>query len=127
MPDGHATTYKAAPSASRNVRRVTKKASSQDPVPGTGQIVPAVARLTRAFRDARRPVAHMVRLYLPDGSNADICRRSLIASGARLVIAEDATSGFGESARPEMTRVAAGCLTVTAIERLLRGGGEAAA
>jgi nicotinamidase-related amidase len=183
-------------------------------VPGTEQIVPAVARLVRAFRDARRPIVHMVRLYLPDGGNADICRRSLIASGTRLVaphspgsrladglspasapsldpgrllsgaaqpladgehviykprwsafyqtplrrhlddlgvdtlvvagcnypncpratiydagardyrlvIAEDATSGFGESARPEMTGIAVRCLTVTAIERRLTAG-----
>lgn len=188
-------------------------------VPGTEQIAPAVARLAGAFRDARRPVVHVVRLYLPDGSNADICRRSLIASGAglvaprspgsrladgltpasaqpldfdrllsgvvqpladgeyviykprwsafhhtplrrhlddlgvntlvvagcnypncpratiydasardyRLVLAEDATSGFGEYARQEMTGIATWCMTVTAIERLLRTGGEGAA
>jgi nicotinamidase-related amidase len=187
-------------------------------VPGTEQIVPAVARLARAFRDAGRPIVHLVRLYSPDGGNADSCRRSLIASGARLVaphspgsrladglapagaaplnpglllsgaaqpladgehviykprwsaffrtplrqhladlrvntlvvagcnypncpratiydasardyrlvIAEDATSGFGEQARPEMTGIAAWCLTVTAVGRLLRASGEAA-
>jgi nicotinamidase-related amidase len=179
-------------------------------VPGTEQIAPAVARLARAFRDAGRPVVHLVRLYLPDGSNADICRRSLIGSGARLVaphspgssladglappgaasldpdllsgraqpladgehavykprwsafyqtplrthlddlgvstlvvagcnypncpratiydasardyrlvIAEDATSGFGEHSRPEMTGIAVRCLTVAAVETLL--------
>ncbi|GAA4135601.1 hypothetical protein GCM10022416_18390 [Actinomadura keratinilytica] len=54
-------------------------------VPGTEQIAPAVARLVRAFRDAGRPIVHILRLYLPDGSNADSCRRSLIASGTRLV------------------------------------------
>ncbi|MEV0407437.1 isochorismatase family cysteine hydrolase [Actinoallomurus sp. NPDC050550] len=188
-------------------------------VPGTEQIVPAVARLARVFRDAHRPIVHVVRLYLPDGGNADICRRSLIASGAdlvaphspgsrladglapagaapldpgrllsgaaqpladgehviykprwsafhhtplrwhlddlgvntlvvagcnypncpratiydasardyRLVIAEDATSGFGEHARPEMTGIAAWCLTVATIGRHLRAGDGAAA
>jgi nicotinamidase-related amidase len=185
-------------------------------VPGTEQVVPAVATLARAFRDARRPIVHMVRLYLADGSNADVCRRSLIASGAslvapgtpgsrladgltrvgapsldpgrllsgaaqpptdgehvickprwsafyqtplqqhlddlgvstlivagcnypncpratiydasardyRLAIAEDAVSGFDEHARPEMTGIAAWCLTVTSIGKLLRGSGE---
>ncbi|PRX02479.1 UNVERIFIED_ORG: nicotinamidase-related amidase [Actinomadura viridilutea] len=188
-------------------------------VPGTDQVAPAVARLARAFRDAGRPIVHLVRLYLPDGGNADICRRSLIASGTRLVaphspgsrlvdgltpsdassldpdrllsgtvqpladgeyavykprwsafyrtplqrhlddlgvdtlvvagcnypncpratiydasardyrlvIAEDALSGFGENARSEMTGIAAWCLTVGAIEKLLRAGSEAAA
>jgi nicotinamidase-related amidase len=55
-------------------------------VPGTEQIAPAVTALARAFRAARRPIVHMVRLYLPDGTNADLCRRSLIASGASLVV-----------------------------------------
>ncbi|TYK49656.1 cysteine hydrolase family protein [Actinomadura decatromicini] len=181
-------------------------------VPGTQRVVPAVARLARAFRNARRPIVHLVRLYLPDGGDADLSRRSLIASGARLVaphspgsrladdlappgaapldpdrllsdepqrlaegehviykprwsafhrtplqrhladlgvntlvvagcnypncpratiydasardyrlvIAEDATSRFGEHARPEMTGIAAWCLTVAAIEGHLR-------
>jgi nicotinamidase-related amidase len=188
-------------------------------VPGTDRVVPAVARLARAFRDAGRPIVHVVRLYLPDGSNADACRRSLIASGAdmvvphspgsrladglapagappldparllsgtpqpladrehviykprwsafhrtplrrhlyalgvntlvvagcnypncpratiydasahdyRLVIAEDATSGFGEQARSELTGIAVWSLTVTAIERHLRAAEEATA
>ena len=43
------------------------------------------------------------------------------------MVAEDATSGFGEQARPEMTGIAAWCLTVTAVGRLLRASGEAAA
>ncbi|WP_285493846.1 isochorismatase family cysteine hydrolase [Actinomadura sp. NBRC 104425] len=188
-------------------------------VPGTERIAPAVARLARAFRDAGRPIVHLVRLYLPDGGNADLCRRSLIASGTRLVVphspgsrladgltpadaapldperllsgaaqrladgehviykprwsafyrtplqrhladlgvdtlvvagcnypncpratiydasardyrlvpAEDATSRFGEHARGEMTGIAAWCLTVPTIERLLRAECGAAA
>jgi len=233
-------TYKTAPPPARSVLRVMDAESSPPPddltspqfaraalltidmqadfvsgahsVPGTELIAPAVAALARAFRDAGRPVVHMVRLYLPDGSNTDICRRSLITSGTRLVaphspgssladglappgatpldpglllsgrvqpladrehviykprwsafyqtplrqhldglgvstlvvagcnypncpratiydasardyrlvIAEDATSGFGEHARPEMTGIAVRCLTAAAIERLLR-------
>ena len=50
-------------------------------IPGTEQVLPAVASLARAFRDARRPIVHIVRLYLPDGSNADLCRRSEVAAG----------------------------------------------
>ena len=34
-------------------------------VPGTEQIVPAAARLARAFRDAGLPIVHLVRLYSP--------------------------------------------------------------
>lgn len=32
-------------------------------------------RLVRAFRQSNRPVVHVVRLYRPDGSNVDLCRR----------------------------------------------------
>lgn len=46
-------------------------------VPGTAEVLPAVGELARAFRDAGRPIVHAVRLYLPDGSNADLCRRTL--------------------------------------------------
>ncbi|MFD4190421.1 cysteine hydrolase family protein [Amycolatopsis thermoflava] len=51
-------------------------------IPGTRAVLPAVRRLTAAFRAAGRPVVHVVRLYLPDGSNADLCRRASPARGA---------------------------------------------
>jgi nicotinamidase-related amidase len=38
-----------------------------------------------AFRRAGRPVVHVVRLYLADGSNADISRRARIRAGASIV------------------------------------------
>jgi nicotinamidase-related amidase len=41
--------------------------------------------LVETFRRARRPVIHVVRLYKPDGSNADLCRRSLVEQGATIV------------------------------------------
>ena len=48
-------------------------------VPGTSGVVPAIARLADAFRRAGRPVIHVVRLYLADGSNAELSRRSLVS------------------------------------------------
>ncbi len=53
------------------------------PVPGTSAVVPVVAGLLRAYRAARRPVVHVVRLY--DGDDVDLARRSLIAAGAPIV------------------------------------------
>jgi nicotinamidase-related amidase len=47
-------------------------------VPGTSAVVPAISRLCEAFRAAGRPIIHVVRLYLPDGSNAEIARRQLV-------------------------------------------------
>jgi nicotinamidase-related amidase len=56
-------------------------------IPGTDRVLPAAAALARAFRDAGRPIVHLVRLYLTDGSNADRCRRSMIASGGGMLVA----------------------------------------
>ncbi|MBO0852322.1 MAG: cysteine hydrolase [Nocardia sp.] len=46
-------------------------------IAGTAEVLPSVRELTRTFREAGRPIVHIVRLYLPDGSNADLCRRNL--------------------------------------------------
>lgn len=46
-------------------------------VPGTAEVLTAVRLLTHAFRNAGRPIVHVVRLYLPDGSNADLSRRAV--------------------------------------------------
>ncbi|WP_353182914.1 isochorismatase family cysteine hydrolase [Parapedobacter lycopersici] len=54
-------------------------------IDGTAEIVPVVSHIAQAFRNAQRPVIHIVRLYLPDGTNADICRRERIASGMSVV------------------------------------------
>lgn len=50
-------------------------------IPGTSEILPAMARLTRAFRAAGLPIVHIVRIYLEDGSNVDLCRRAAIEEG----------------------------------------------
>jgi nicotinamidase-related amidase len=56
------------------------------PIPGTSAVLPAMRRLAEGFREARRPIVHIVRLYERDGSNAEPCRRQLLAGGAQLVI-----------------------------------------
>jgi nicotinamidase-related amidase len=55
------------------------------PIPGTTERLGHMRRLLQAFRRAGRPIVHVVRLYLPDGSNADLCRRQAIERGARIV------------------------------------------
>src|ERR1700719_2383921 len=54
-------------------------------VSGTSEILPKLRGLVEAFRRARLPVIHVVRLYKPDGSNADLCRRSVVEQGATIV------------------------------------------
>ena len=55
-------------------------------IPGTQEAAPRIGRLVGAFRRAGRPILHVVRLYLPDGSNADLCRREALERGERIVL-----------------------------------------
>lgn len=50
-------------------------------IPGTLEVLPRIQYLVQAFRGRRKPIVHVVRLYLTDGSNADPCRRRSIESG----------------------------------------------
>ena len=54
-------------------------------VEGTEAILPNIARLLKTYRILQLPVIHIVRLYRPDGSNVDLCRRAIIESGKRIV------------------------------------------
>ena len=47
-------------------------------IPGTSAVLPAIARVCDAFRAVGRPVVHVVRLYLSDGSNAEPSRRDAV-------------------------------------------------
>ena len=50
-------------------------------IPGTTEVLPAIVRALAAARRAARPIVHVVRLYLPDGSNVDACRRERVEAG----------------------------------------------
>lgn len=54
-------------------------------IAGTSEALPQMKLLVEAFRQARLPIVHVVRLYKPDGSNADLCRRQMIEDGASIV------------------------------------------
>ncbi len=47
-------------------------------IPGTTAAAPAIADLCHAFRSVGSPIVHVVRLYLADGSNAELCRKDLV-------------------------------------------------
>jgi nicotinamidase-related amidase len=55
-------------------------------IEGTSAAIPAMAQLATAFREHARPIVHVVRLYHPDGSNADLVRKQSIEQGARLAV-----------------------------------------
>lgn len=50
-------------------------------VPGTADRIPALGRLVSAFRAAGRPIVHVVRLYVPGGTDTDLPRRAEILAG----------------------------------------------
>ncbi len=54
-------------------------------IPGTSAAVSAMRMLLDAFRRSGRPIVHVVRLYRPDGSNVDPCRRSAVEGGLRVL------------------------------------------
>lgn len=55
-------------------------------IPGTSQALPQIRALCTAFRSLALPIVHVLRIYRRDGSNAELCRRDAIASGARLFL-----------------------------------------
>lgn len=50
-------------------------------IPGTMEGVPKMRKLVQVFRPQDRPIIHVVRIYCPDGSNVDLCRRRDIERG----------------------------------------------
>lgn len=51
-------------------------------VKGSMEVLPALSALCQGMRAAARPIIHIVRGYLADGSNADLCRRDAIEKGS---------------------------------------------
>ena len=54
-------------------------------IPGTSAVLPQMSALLSCFRGLRAPIVHIVRLYRPDGSNADLCRRGMLERGAPIL------------------------------------------
>ena len=55
-------------------------------IPGTYTILSTVKKTVHFYRKESLPIIHVVRLYLADGSNADLCRRHILEEGKRLVV-----------------------------------------
>ncbi len=84
-------------------------------IPGTSAILLRLQRLLHAFRTVRMHVVHMVRLYKEDGSNVDLCRRSMVESGAAILRPDSSGAELAAELLPEpSTRLDA--------ELLLTGG-----
>jgi nicotinamidase-related amidase len=70
-------------------------------VTGTLEIVPKMCQVLRAFRSTHKPIIHVIRIYNPDGSNVDLCRRRAMAElGNKLVIAGTQGAELVEELKP---------------------------
>ncbi len=69
-------------------------------IEGTRAAIPAMARLATGFRDRALPIVHVVRLYRPDGSNADLVRKQAIERGARIAVPGSAGSQIARELLP---------------------------
>lgn len=60
----------------------------ESPVKSSGceQVRDPLTRLVTGVRDAGMPIFHTVRFYRPDGSNVDLCRRSAVEEGMRVLM-----------------------------------------
>jgi nicotinamidase-related amidase len=56
-------------------------------IPGTSAILPTLKNLLQSFRETEKPIIHIMRIYQPDGSNVDLCRRELVEQGAQIFLA----------------------------------------
>lgn len=68
-----------------DVQRDFSERGAPAEIAGTMDCVPAMRAVLDAYRRAGLPVVHVVRLYLADGSNADICRREAFEAGGAVV------------------------------------------
>jgi len=69
-------------------------------IAGTSAALPVMQRVVHAFRKSARPIVHIVRLYLADGSNAELCRRSALQLGAQMLIAWTTGAEIAEGLLP---------------------------
>ena len=75
------------------------------PVAGTRAAIPAMAKLATAFRERGRPIVHVIWLYRPDGSNADLVRRQSIEEGARIAVPGSSGSQIAAELLPNVVEV----------------------
>ncbi len=57
---------------------------AQFEIAGSFELLPKLQQLVKAVRERNIPIIHVVRAYLPDGSNADLCRRESLQKGHTL-------------------------------------------
>lgn len=55
-------------------------------IPGASEAVSNVRKVLDAYRQHTMPIVHIVRIYKPDGSNVELCRKQAIEDGEKLFL-----------------------------------------
>ncbi|MDH5561203.1 MAG: cysteine hydrolase [Deltaproteobacteria bacterium] len=74
-------------------------------VPGTSEALPQIISLSRRFRGLKKNIAHIVRIYEQDGSNADLCRKSALERGTPILLRDSEGSQLAEGLLPAAQRL----------------------
>jgi len=72
-------------------------------IPGTTALLPAMRSLAAAFRQASKPIIHIVRIYRSDGRNVDLFRRSAVESGEKMILENTSDCQVAPGLLPENT------------------------
>ena len=94
-------------------------------IAGTSAVLGGMRLLAEEFRRAGRPIVHVVRLYEPDGSNVDLCRRAIVEAGAPILAPEAPGSEIAAELLPEPGQTLDGRLLLAGGVQQL-GGNEVA-
>lgn len=70
-------------------------------IAGTAEVVPNMTRLLASYRNKGMPIIHVVRLYLRDGSNVDLCRKQIIEDGKGIVAPESDGAELVDGLKPD--------------------------
>ncbi|MFD1630613.1 cysteine hydrolase family protein [Pseudopedobacter beijingensis] len=70
-------------------------------VTGSHEIVPRLKKVLETCRERNIPIIHVIRLYKEDASNVDLCRKALIASGAKIVLPDTKGAELVKELLPE--------------------------
>lgn len=76
-------------------------AHGASPIPGTLPIIPHLVALLKVYRERELPIVHVVRLYLRDGSNAELCRRKVIEAGLEFVAPDSEGAELVQALKPD--------------------------
>ena len=84
-----------------------------------------IGQLARGFRERGAPIVHLVRLYRPDGSNVDACRRRAVEEGLRVLMPGTRGVELADEVNPApLTRLNGGDLLDGKLQRLAGTSGR---